>query len=99
MAARWVGIPIANPVKVASAYLVHPMGCNWQDSIVSGWASAHPGQVKRGESATEWEALRKQHEQEVRDGIKRAGQRSKAVWDYLDENYETIFGEKNQVKK
>ena len=99
MAASWSGDATANPARRAAAFLVHPMDCAWQDAIVASWANTHPQQVKRGESSTEWEALRKEHEKEARDGINKVGQRSKETWDYLNDNYEAIFGEKNQVKK
>jgi hypothetical protein len=99
MAASWNGPTNLNPAQVAAAYLTHPMDCSWQDQIVVAWAKTHPNEVKRGESSTEWEALRKAHEQEVRDRINQVGKRSQETWDYLNKNYEAIFGEKNQVKK
>ena len=55
--------------------------------------------MRRGESSTEWEALHKAHAKEVREAIERAGKRSKSTWDYLNQNYDAIFGEPNQVKK
>lgn len=99
LASHWKGVVNANPGSIAAGYLIHPFDSAWQDSIVAKWARANPAQVKRGESATEWEALRRAHEQEVRDGIKKSGERSKQTWDYLNREYETLFGETNQVKK
>lgn len=99
MATRWRGDLSASPGDTAAAFLIHPFDSQWQDDLVRNWATGHPAQVKRGESATEWEALRKEHEQEIRDGIKRAGERSQRTWDYLNKHYEEIFGEKNQVKR
>jgi hypothetical protein len=99
MAARWRGDASADPGAVAIAYLTHPFETTWQDQAVMAWAQSHPQQVKRGASSTEWASLRKEHEQEVRDGIKKMGERSQALWDYINKNYEMIFGEKNQVKK
>jgi hypothetical protein len=63
------------------------------------WAKTHGGSIKRGESATEWEALEKEHGDEVRAKIRRANESSKQTWDYINKYYDTIFGEKNQVKK
>jgi hypothetical protein len=99
MAARWQGDVSADPAAVGSAYLAHPFDTTWQDATVITWASSHPQQVNRGASSTEWESLRKDHEQEVRDEIKKMGERSHEVWDYINKNYEMIFGESNQVKK
>ena len=83
----------------AASYLVHPYDTSWQDQTVRNWAQAHPNQVKRGESSTEWEALRKEHEQEIRENIKKISNMSQSTWDYLNKNYEVIFGEKNKVKR
>jgi hypothetical protein len=99
MAAYWKGDATGNPGQVAASYLVHPYDCAWQDQKVTAWAKSHAAQVKRGESSTEWAALRKEHEQEVRDGIKKVGGRSQEIWNYINENYEIISGERNQVKQ
>jgi hypothetical protein len=99
LAARWNGDPSAKPAEVAGGFLSHPFDCSWQDMHVSSWARAHPAQVKRGESSTEWEALHKAHAKEVREAIEKAGTQSKRTWDYLNDNYETLFGSKNQVAK
>jgi hypothetical protein len=97
--ARWRGDVTADPTEVAAAFIVHPMDSNWQDVIVTNWGRSHPQQIKRGASSTEWEALRKEHEQKVRQRIEGARKHSKDLWNYINTNYETIFGEKNQVKK
>jgi hypothetical protein len=75
------------------------MDRSWQDEIVSNWAETHPAQVKRGASGTEWQALRTEHEKEVRNGINNEDQRGKETWNYINKNYDAIFGAKNQVKK
>ncbi len=99
MATRWQGDINVDPGAVAAAYLVHPFDSSWQDQAVLSWAKTHPKQIKRGESSTEWVALRKEHEQEIRDGIKKVSENSGNLWRYINENYDTIFGEKNQVKR
>ncbi len=99
IAASWAGDNAANPAKIAADFFVHPLDCHWQDDIVKNWAAAHPKQVKRGESSTEWEALHKQIEKESRGAINKVEKNSKATWDYINKYYDTIFGEKNQVKK
>ena len=74
--------------------------CNWQDKIVADWAAGHPAQVKRGESATEWIALEKEHGEEVRKRIKNTTERGQQTWDYINKNFEILNnGDKNQVKK
>ncbi|MBS1160234.1 MAG: hypothetical protein H6R15_2653 [Proteobacteria bacterium] len=88
MAAHWNGDATANPGEVAASYFVHPFDCSWQDPFVTNWAHQHPAQVKTGESATKLEALHKAHEKEVQ-----------AAWDYLNRNYEEIFGAKDQTTK
>jgi hypothetical protein len=85
MAARWNGDATADPSAIAAAYFVHPLDCSWQDTFVTNWANSHPAQVKLGESATKLEALHKAHEKEIN-----------ASWEYLNRNYEEIFGEKDQ---
>jgi len=68
------------------------------NAFVANWALSHASEIKRGESATEWEALEKAHKQEAIDAITKAGQRSKDVWNYINKNYEELFGDKNQVR-
>jgi type VI secretion system VgrG family protein len=92
MAARWTGSnPAADPAAIAGAYLVHPMDCHWQDATVAQWAKKNPANVKRGESATEWEALEKAHKKEVLDGIRNAGKASQSTWDYVNKYFKDLF--------
>ena len=50
--------------------------------------------------AARWNGDRhKAYAKEVRDAIEKAGKRSKSTWDYLNQNYDTTFGRRNQVKK
>lgn len=92
MAARWTGSnPAADPAAIAGAYLVHPMDCHWQDATVAQWAKKNPAYVKRGESATEWEALEKAHKKAVLDGIRNAGKASQSTWDYVNKYFEDLF--------
>lgn len=99
MAAKWAGNPAADPAAVAAAFIVHPFDSTWQDKLVTDWAAAHPKELIRGESSTEWIALEKAHGKEVRERIGKTNEAAKKTWDYININYETIFGEKNQVKK
>lgn len=94
MAERWTNAnPSADPAAVAEAYLVHPLDCSWQDAIVSQWAQRNPIQVKRGESATEWEALEKAHKKEVLDTINNMGKASKSTWDYVNEYFDELLND------
>jgi hypothetical protein len=97
--ARWGGNTTSDPAGAAATFIVHPMDSNWQDSIVTNWERSHPQEIKRGASSTEWEALRKEHEAEMREQVESVRKRSKGLWNYINENYETIFGEKSQVTK
>ena len=99
MGARWEGDLTADPAAIAASFIVHPFDTNWQDEIVKQWAVTHPGQVRRGESATEWEALEKAHKQEAIDAINKTSKQSKDIWKYINDNYESIFEVKNQVRK
>jgi hypothetical protein len=99
MVARWNGGITANPANIATAYIVHPMDTQWQDTIVVNWANSHPKEIKRGASSTEWEAFKREHGKEVRKQIDSAKKNSKKGWNYINANYEAIFGEKNQVKR
>nr|WP_229473973.1 HET-C-related protein [Pseudoduganella lurida] len=92
MADRWTGRnPAADPASVAAAFLVHPNDCHWQDKIVADWARRNPAQLKRGESATEWEALEKAHKKEVLDTIANAGKASRSTWKYVTDYFDDLF--------
>ena len=99
IARRWRGDLRANPSAVAAGYLVHPNDSTWQDQRVVAWANSHPASIKRGESATEWEALRAAHEREVRDRMNSINTRARDTWNYINKYYEQIFGSRNQVKR
>ena len=72
---------------------------SWMDGEVKRWARANPRNLERGESNTEWQALRAEHEQEVREKIQQVQARSQQFWEYNNKHFQTLFGEKNQVKK
>ena len=87
LADRWAGNVTVDPANIASKFLIHPAECNWQDNFVKSWASANPVKVKRGESATEWEALEKAHKKQVEDSIKEMSSASRKAWRYLERNF------------
>jgi uncharacterized protein involved in type VI secretion and phage assembly len=92
MAARWAGRTTGqDPAVTAASYLVHPYDCVWQDAFVTQWARSNPGQVKRGESATEWEALEKAHKKEVLDAVRNTRNASKSTWDYVTKYYDQLL--------
>ncbi|QJE00688.1 type VI secretion system tip protein VgrG [Massilia forsythiae] len=95
----WNGDTAIDPALIARGFLTHPFDTNWQDKLVTDWAVKHPKEVKRGESATEWEAIEKAHKKEVLDSINRAKKMSQESWDYINKNFTTLFKEKNQIKK
>ncbi len=100
IAARWWdGDTAANPALIARGFMTHPFDTNWQDKIVADWAKKHPQEVKRGESATEWEAIEKAHKKEVLESIDRAKKTNQNAWDYINKNFTTLFNEKNQIQK
>lgn len=99
MSKAWKNVPNADPANVARAYFVHPNDTTLMDSEVLRWARANPSNLKRGESSTEWQALRAEHEKEVREKIQQTKERSQQFWEYNNKHYKTLFGEKNQVKK
>ena len=99
MQARWSGDKTADPGAMASSFLVHPNDCEWQHPIVLAWKAGHAAEIARGESATEMEALRKQHEQDLRDKIKQIRKRSRQVADYVEKSAEIISGEPARGKK
>jgi hypothetical protein len=65
--------------------------------MVKKWALGHPQQLIDGEDSTLWARLEKAHKEEVQLGIKKTQAKSKATWEYINENFEAIFGEKNKV--
>lgn len=42
-----------DPMAVAAGYFQHPCDSEWQDPMVSGWAAANLGEVRKSESKTE----------------------------------------------
>lgn len=99
MMARWTGDNTADPCAKAAAFLVHPYDTVWQEPKVKFWMSAHPAQIARGESATEMAALRKVHEAELRNMIKRIQRANKQVADYVKKFPEVFSNEPEQGKK
>ena len=95
----WKGETTADPALIARGFLTHPFDTSWQDKLVADWARKHPQEVKRGESATEWEAMEKAHKEEVLDSIERAKKTNQEAWNYINKNFTTLFNEKNQIKK
>jgi hypothetical protein len=95
----WKGDTTADPALIARDFLTHPFDTDWQDKLVTDWAKMHPQEVKRGESATEWEAIEKAHKKEVLDSIERAKKTNQEAWDYINKNFTALFDEKNQIKK
>jgi hypothetical protein len=95
----WNGDATADPALIARGFMTHPFDTNWQDKLVADWAKRHPQEVKRGESATEWEALEKAHKKEVLDSIERAKKINQESWDYINKNFSALFNEKNQIRK
>jgi type VI secretion system secreted protein VgrG len=93
----WDGRATDNPAALAASFLVHPLDTDWQDAMVKKWALGHPQQLIDGEDSTLWARLEKAHKEEVQLGIKKTQAKSKATWEYINENFEAIFGEKNKV--
>ncbi len=88
----------ATPAAIASSYLRHPEDCQWQDPIVKSWAMANPAAVARGASATEWEALERAHKKEVLEKIEQMSKSSRRAWDYVDRNFQDLFGKEGNQK-
>jgi hypothetical protein len=100
MAARWWnGNATIEPAAIAAKLIAHPFDTTWQDALVATWAAKHPQEIKRGESSTEWEALEKAHKKEILDTINKSRKNTHTLWNYVNEYYQSIFGEANQVKK
>ena len=99
MMAKWNGDQKANPGAKAAAYLVHPNDTEWQHPAILNWKLGHAAEIARGESATEMEALRKKHEEELRDMVRQIRSRSKQVADYVEKYAEIITGESAQGKR
>ncbi|OFA03683.1 heterokaryon incompatibility protein Het-C [Duganella sp. HH101] len=94
MAQRWWNEPgvARSPSAVAAAYLVHPEDTGWQDELVKKWAETHARELIRGESSTEWAALEKAHKKEVLDMLEKMNSDSKKRWDYINKNFDELFG-------
>jgi carboxypeptidase C (cathepsin A) len=78
-------------VESAAHFLVHPFESSWQDQIVAEWARQNPALVKRGESATEWEALEKEHKKKVLESISTVSKSSKLTWDYVNRYFDELL--------
>jgi hypothetical protein len=100
MAIRWWGADInEDPASTAVAFIVHPFSTDWQDKHVKEWATNHPDELKRGESATEWEALERAHKKEILDALDKAKKHNAEIWEYVNKHYADLFSENNQAKK
>jgi hypothetical protein len=98
MYARWKGQPGMDPARIASAFMVHPEDCSWQDAIVAAWARTHAPQIQRASSATALQHLHEAHA-EALEPIKRIGRHGTESWDYISRNFETLFGKEDQMGK
>ncbi|MCP6691531.1 Het-C domain-containing protein [Pseudomonas donghuensis] len=49
---HWEGGRLLDPVKVARSYFTHPNDSDWQDELVSVWASEHSAEIKRAGKAS-----------------------------------------------
>ncbi|SJZ81680.1 HET-C-related protein [Novilysobacter spongiicola] len=98
MKARWDGDTASDPGGVATAFFVHPYDSSWQDAIVLNWSRSNGANIERGESATILEHLHEAHAQETMEQVRRAGRYGGQGWEYIQRNYETLFGEENQVR-
>jgi type VI secretion system secreted protein VgrG len=100
IAARWWGGDTsADPAGLAASFIAHPLDTNRQDELVRTWATTHLASIKRGESATEWEALEKAHKKEILEAINSGSKKTKRWWGYVNSNYQMLFDNKNQVRK
>lgn len=73
IAMRWWSADInEDPASTAVAFIVHPFSTDWQDRHAKEWATNHSAELKRSESATEWEALEREHKKEILDALGKA---------------------------
>lgn len=97
MFSYWTGREDGDPARIAAAFLVHPHDCSWQDRKVADWAKAHAAEIQRAGSATGIEYLHEAHGKRALEQIKRIGRHGTESWDYVSRNYESLFGQANQV--
>ncbi|MGC7840416.1 HET-C-related protein [Pseudomonas wayambapalatensis] len=58
----WQGGRLRDPVKVARSYFTHPNDSEWQDELVSKWASEHPKEIQKSSNPAVFEELHHHHE-------------------------------------
>nr|WP_314877628.1 HET-C-related protein [uncultured Pseudomonas sp.] len=62
---HWQGGRLLDPVKVARSYFTHPNDSDWQEELVSVWASEHADNIKDASDPAIFEALHHEHASSV----------------------------------
>ncbi|WP_268800871.1 hypothetical protein [Pseudomonas huanghezhanensis] len=62
------------------------------------WAREHREEVKRGTSLTELHHIQEQHGKVALARVKKMGEQGEGTWNYIQQNYETLTGEKSQAR-
>ncbi|MES3021095.1 MAG: type VI secretion system tip protein TssI/VgrG [Pseudomonadota bacterium] len=99
MLKRWEGDLTADPAAMAGSFLVHPLDCHWQDKSLAVWAKAHPTQLERLESATEYQHQVKIRERQFREDVTRQEKNRRETYNYWVKHYEAFFPPADKAKK
>ncbi len=94
----WNGQLDVNPAQQADRFICHPNDSSWQDEIVSRWARKNPALIRQGESATTLEHLHKEYVESMMERIRNMSGHGKTGWEYIHENYSSLFGKESQVQ-
>ncbi|MDD1969303.1 Het-C domain-containing protein, partial [Pseudomonas putida] len=98
MANQWSSREGPAPDKLAAGFICHPEDSAWQDKIVAAWAKANPEKIRQGQSATTLEHLHREYVANTMRRIEQIGKHGETGWNYIQENYHSLFEEKNQVQ-
>ncbi|WP_268800345.1 HET-C-related protein [Pseudomonas huanghezhanensis] len=95
---KWRGAETADPALAIERFFTHPQDSTWQDPLVMEWAREHREEVKRGASLTELHHIHEQHGKAALARVKKMGEQGEEAWNYIQQNYEVLTGEKSQAR-
>nr|WP_268801108.1 type VI secretion system tip protein VgrG [Pseudomonas sp. BSw22131] len=95
---KWRGGETEDPAQVIERFFTHPQDSTWQDPLVMEWAREHREEVKRGASLTELHHIHEQHGKAALARVKKMGEQGEEAWNYIQQHYEVLTGEKSQAR-
>jgi hypothetical protein len=89
---HWNGVPVDDPVAVASAYFTHPNDSQWQDETIEHWAATHPDAIRRGGLKSELDKVHQQLRDSITAEFTRLGKEGMTSWQYIFSTLQELLG-------